>query len=202
MRRPLVTHPHNRKDNPMNEPTAKTTAEWLGAEDQARLIAWYVGAWNDLGYPEPLPFAGAHPIPPLGQRSADDIKAGHSAIEAIDELIRDLHALRAQLVTELRADQDLRAQAVTTQEAAAGSTPVPGSLRRPARKDELVRMRRSHEEWEEAARACVCPPGPCTRDEFRDHAGESDGCMVCADLDPGQPCYTAVVRALCAQAGR
>jgi hypothetical protein len=82
------------------------TAEWLGAEDQARLIAWYVGAWNDLGYPEPLPFAGAHPIPPLGQRSADDAKAGHRAIEAIDELIRDLHALRAQLVTEIRADED------------------------------------------------------------------------------------------------
>ena len=47
-------------------PENPRTAMWPGLDDQAGLIAWYVGAWNDLGYPEPLPFAGAHPIPPLG----------------------------------------------------------------------------------------------------------------------------------------
>jgi hypothetical protein len=65
-----------------------------------------VGIWNDTGYPEPLPFEGAHPIPPLSQCSAGNIKAAHGAIEAIEELIRDLHAVRAQLVTEIRAGQD------------------------------------------------------------------------------------------------
>jgi hypothetical protein len=24
---------------------------------------------------------------------------------------------------------------------------------------------------------------------FLDHQGDSPGCMVCADLDPDQPCY-------------
>jgi hypothetical protein len=82
------------------------------AEDQVGLINVCVGIWNDNGYPEPLPFEGAHPIPPLGQRSAGNVKAGHDAIEAIDELIRDLHKLRGQLVTELRADEDMRAARV------------------------------------------------------------------------------------------
>jgi hypothetical protein len=34
LRRPLVTHPQNRKDNPMNEPTAKTSAERPGIAEQ------------------------------------------------------------------------------------------------------------------------------------------------------------------------
>ena len=49
------------------------------------------------------------PIPPLGERSAEAIKAGHEAIEAIDELIRQLHVLRSQLVGELRQDEDVHA---------------------------------------------------------------------------------------------
>jgi len=326
---PLITHPHNRKDNPMNDPTAKTTAEWLGAEDQGRLIAVLVGIWNDNGYPEPLPFETAHPIPPLGQRSADNIKAGHDAVKAIDEAVRDLYRLRQQLVGELRANEDalntrvdkMLAEAHPRGVAACDetcpdtpahraligqdtfkccSTPMPwptrtedrvcldcgtvwehdgvdlgagarikamdhclrcahrygtncgcgpcpdcgqpeaahpeyyripdgdpewcgneihdgtccaGSRRvmqrnagaapdtaqpaaRAALKDELGRLRREREAWEETRRACVCPPGLCTRGEFRDHAGESEGCMVCADLDPDQPCYAAVVRGL------
>jgi hypothetical protein len=107
----LATHPLNRKDNPMNIISEKTpsTAGWPGFEDQAGLIAMRIGIWNDNGYPEPLPFQGAHPVPPPGQRSAGNINPGHGAIEAIVELIRDLHAPRAQLVTEVRANQAARA---------------------------------------------------------------------------------------------
>lgn len=95
--------------NIIPEKTPAGTANWLGVEDTARLLFFRVGAWNDLGYPEPLPFEGAHPIPPLGERSADDIKAGHGAIEVIDEIVRDLYRLREQLVSELRTDEDVRA---------------------------------------------------------------------------------------------
>jgi hypothetical protein len=49
--------------------------------------------------------------------------------------------------------------------------------------------------YTETARACVCQPGLCSRGEFRDHQGDSPGCMVCADLDPEQPCYAAIRRA-------
>ena len=92
-----------------NDSTTTTSAEWGGIEDAAGLIALRVGIWNDNGYPEPLPFEGAHPIPPLGERSADNVKAGHGAIEAIDEIVRDLYRLREQLVGELRTDEDIRA---------------------------------------------------------------------------------------------
>lgn len=92
----------------------QTTANWPGIEDQARLLYFRVGVWNDNGYPEPLPFEGAHPIPPLGERSADDIKAGHGAIEVIDEIVRDLYRLREQLVTELRTDAEVRGRRIDT----------------------------------------------------------------------------------------
>jgi hypothetical protein len=85
------------------------TANWPGIEDATGLLRLRVGVWNDLGYPPPLPFEGAHPIPPLGQRSADNIKAGHGAIEVIDEIIRELHTLRDRLIVELRTDEDARA---------------------------------------------------------------------------------------------
>lgn len=83
-----------------------------GIEEQAAMIRWSIGAWQDLGYAEPLPFPTAHPIPPLGERTAEDIKAGHRAIEDIDGLMRQLHRLRAQLVTELREDSDVRGRRV------------------------------------------------------------------------------------------
>ena len=67
----------------------RRTADWPGVEDLVGLIAVRVGIWNDNGYPEPLPFEGAHPVPPLGQRSADNFKAAQGAVEAIDELTRD-----------------------------------------------------------------------------------------------------------------
>ena len=88
------------------------TAEWGGIEDTAGLLAVRIAIWNDTGYPEPLPFEGAHPIPPLGQRSADNIKAGHGAVEVIDEIVRDLHRLRDRLIVELRTDEDVRGRRV------------------------------------------------------------------------------------------
>ena len=45
------------------------------------------------------------------------------------------------------------------------------------------------------AASCTCTPGMCSRGDFRDHQGESPGCMSCADLDPGQPCYAGPTRA-------
>lgn len=82
-----------------------------GLEELAGLINFRVGAWHDFGYDQP-PSPDSAPIPPLGERSAAAIKAGHEAIEAIDELTRQLHALRAQLVGELREDSDIRAARV------------------------------------------------------------------------------------------
>jgi hypothetical protein len=84
----------------------------IGLAEQAQLIQWHVGVWHDLGYCEPLPSPDCHPIPPLGERPASAIKGGHDAIRDIDELIRQLHALREQLVSELRQDEDIRAARV------------------------------------------------------------------------------------------
>jgi hypothetical protein len=80
----------------------------VGLEELPGLINFRVGAWHDFGYEMP-PTPECKPIPPLGERSAEAIKGGHEAIEAIDELIRQLHALRSQLVGELRQDEDVRA---------------------------------------------------------------------------------------------
>jgi hypothetical protein len=90
--------------------SAPATAEWPGIEDAAGLLDVRVSAWNHFGYAAPED--GQAAIPPLGERSADAIKAGHGAVEVIDEIIRDLHALRGQLITEIRADQDARAARV------------------------------------------------------------------------------------------
>jgi hypothetical protein len=79
-----------------------------GIEELAGLISFRVGAWHDLGYENP-PAPGCATVPPLGERSAEAVRAGHAAVEAIDELTRQLHALRGQLIGELRQDEDLRA---------------------------------------------------------------------------------------------
>lgn len=78
-----------------------------GLEELAGLISFRVGEWHDFGYETP-PAPNCKTIPPLGERSAQAIRGGHAAIEAIDDLIRQLHALRAQLVGELRQDEDIR----------------------------------------------------------------------------------------------
>ena len=75
-------------------------------EELAGLIHFRVGAWHDFGYETP-PAPDCKPVPPLGERSADAIRAGHAAVDAIDELVRQLHALRSQLTGELRQNSDL-----------------------------------------------------------------------------------------------
>jgi hypothetical protein len=80
-----------------------------GLEELAGLISFRVGAWHDFGYETP-PAPDCKMIPPLGERSTEAITSGHAAIEAIDELTRQLHALRAQLVGELGQDADIRSE--------------------------------------------------------------------------------------------
>jgi hypothetical protein len=78
-----------------------------GLVELAGLINWHVGVWADLGYENP-PTPGCHRIPPLGDRPAEAIKGGHDAVEDIDRMMRQLHGLRARLVSEMRQDEDLR----------------------------------------------------------------------------------------------
>jgi hypothetical protein len=76
-------------------------------EEMAGLIHFHVGAWQDFGYESP-PTPESALIPPLGERSAQAIRAGHGAVKEIDRLIARLHQVRAQLVTELRLVVDIR----------------------------------------------------------------------------------------------
>ena len=82
-----------------------------GLEELAGLISFRVGAWQDFGYASP-PAPHCAVIPPLGERSAKAIEAGHEAVRDIDELVARLHQLRARLVAELRRDEDIRAARV------------------------------------------------------------------------------------------
>ncbi len=82
-----------------------------GLEEMASLINFRVGAWQDFGYAKP-PTPDCKPVPPLGERSAKAIEAGHEAIKDIDKLIAQLHRVRARLVDELRQDADIRAARV------------------------------------------------------------------------------------------
>jgi hypothetical protein len=84
------------------------TAEWGGIDDAAGLLNLRIAEWHDFGYADP-PAPHCKTIPPLGERSAEAIKAGHGAIEVIDEIVRELHSLRDRLITELRTDEDIRA---------------------------------------------------------------------------------------------
>ncbi len=90
-----------------------------GLEELAGLISFRVGAWQDFGYGQP-PAPGCAVIPPLGKRSASAIRAGHRAVKDIDQLIARLHQVRAQLVSELRRNQDIlmggQAAAQTTED--------------------------------------------------------------------------------------
>lgn len=80
-------------------------------EELAGLVRFHVGAWQDFGYANP-PTPESATIPPLGDRSANAITAGHEAVKDIDRLIARLHEVRGQLVTELRQDSDIRATRV------------------------------------------------------------------------------------------
>ena len=83
-----------------------------GWKSSPSLINFRVGAWQDFGYAEPPTPDCATGYPPLGERSAKAIEAGHEAIKDIDQLIARLHQVRAQLVSELRQDEDVRAARV------------------------------------------------------------------------------------------
>lgn len=94
-----LNHPRGRPDAPA--PVAVNTTGYCSAielEELAGLIGVRVGAWNHFEYPEKTPAAGEH--------SADAVKAGHGAVEAIDALQRKLYRLREQLIGELRSDED------------------------------------------------------------------------------------------------
>jgi hypothetical protein len=95
-----------------------------GLEEMAGLIHFRVGAWQDFGYAEP-PTPDCAAIPPLGERSARAIEAGHEAVKDIDQLIARLHQVRAQLVSELRQDEDIRAARVDAMLAGRPGGPVP-----------------------------------------------------------------------------
>ena len=102
-----------------------------GIAELADLIDFHVGAWKDFGYEVP-PAPECKPVPPLGERSAQAVRAGHEAIGAIDELTRQLCRLREQLVGELRQDEDLRAARVDAMLARRRHEPQPEPLGVPA----------------------------------------------------------------------
>ena len=102
-----------------------------GIAELADLINFRVGAWHDFGYEVP-PAPDCKPVPPLGERSAEAIKAGHEAIKAIDELTRQPCRLREQLAGELRQDEDLRAARVDAMLARPRQEPQPEPLAGPA----------------------------------------------------------------------
>jgi hypothetical protein len=70
------------------------------------MIQFRIGGWQEFGYENPMPDCKA--IPPLGQRSAAAVTAGHDAVEEIDKLLARLYKLREQLVDELRENADIR----------------------------------------------------------------------------------------------
>jgi hypothetical protein len=84
-----------------------TNANTDDLEELAGLIHFHVGAWHDLGYENP-PAPDSALIPPLGERSASAIRAGHEAIKEIDQLIARLHQVRARLADELGQDENIR----------------------------------------------------------------------------------------------
>ena len=130
-----------------------------GLTELVDLINFQVGAWHDFGYEVP-PSPDCKRVPPLGERSAAAIKAGHEAIEQIDKLTRQLYRLREQLVGELRQDEDLRAERV----------------------DAMLAQRRTEPQPEPARWRC----GYCEA-EFLP-SGEPVTCPVCGPLHgPGAP---------------
>ncbi|MGH3246521.1 MAG: hypothetical protein ACRDOI_09950 [Trebonia sp.] len=98
-----------------------------GIDELAGLINFQVGGWHDFGYETP-PAPDCKPIPPLGERSAEAVKAGHEAIGSIDQLTRQLGALRSQLACELRQDEDVRAARVDAMLAPRRQEPQPEPL--------------------------------------------------------------------------
>ena len=109
--------------------------------------------------------------------------------ERLNALIEKLDADRCREYGMLAPDAG-----ATYAEMLAATEPDPAERAR--LRSEHTRLTAERQGWEKTARACVCAPGQCSRSEFRDHQGASPGCMVCADLDPDEPCYAAVLARL------
>ena len=128
---------------------------------------------------------------------------GHGADpkETYRQTERWCHAPGGELPGNDLAHGMLAPDAVATY-AAMLETTDPDPAGRAELRRELAQLTAGRQAWEETARACTCPPGLCSRREFRNHTGETDpsGCVVCAD--PDQPCYAAVVRGLRDRAGQ
>ena len=82
-----------------------------GLLERVEMINFLVGGWQAYGYENP-PTSDCKAIPPIGERYADEVRAGHQAVDEIDQLTRDLYRLRDQLVTELRQNEDIAAARV------------------------------------------------------------------------------------------
>lgn len=105
----------------MNELPPEIRTGDLG--ELAALIHFRVGAWEDLGYRNP-PSPDCKTVSPLGERSASAVDNGREAVKDIDRLTGQLHAARAELVRQLRQDEDIRAARLPgTEEAARWEAP-------------------------------------------------------------------------------
>ena len=100
------------------------------------------------------------------------------------------------LARNLAGDQGMLAPDAVATYAEMLAATEPDPAERARLRSEHTRLTAERQGWEKTARACVCAPGQCSRSEFRDHQGASPGCMVCADLDPDEPCYAAVLARL------
>ena len=76
-------------------------------EELARVVSFHVAGWQEFGYADP-PTPESRMIPPLGERGAMAVTAGHDAVKDIDRLTARLHEIRERLVGELRLDEDIR----------------------------------------------------------------------------------------------
>lgn len=108
---------------------------------------------------------------------------------ALDDLVLSIQA-SAEMIGQ-RTGTDVRRPGGRMRPGVTGADPGRAELH-----GELDRLTAQRRAWDETTRACVCTAGLCSRSEFRDHQGDSPGCMVCADLDPDQPCYAAVIATL------
>lgn len=86
----------------------QSSVSTAGLTESVDLISLNVAAWQHFGYENP-PTGESAVIPPLGERNAAAITAGHGAIQEIDQLIARLHEIRGELVSQLRDDSDIRA---------------------------------------------------------------------------------------------
>lgn len=137
-----------------------------GLADLAGQISFSVAAWHEFGYETP-PAPECKAVPPLGERSAEAVTAGHAAIAEIDQLTRQLCRLREQLVGELRQDSDLRA----------------------ARVDAMLARRRREREPETARWRC----GYCETEFDATPSSTPVTCPLCGPLHgPGAPCAQPV----------